>query len=108
MRRGFNSVSSVAGGRGGGGGGGGLLVRSLSELGGVVRVDPIKPTLKAPGTMRLTLKHGKLLSSFAFNFNLHRYSSVAHMRPSRVGSGRLCSPRHRLQNKSRNQGLKCG
>jgi hypothetical protein len=38
-----------------------------------VQVDPIKPTLKAPGTKRLKLKHDKLLSSFAVNFNLRRY-----------------------------------
>ena len=39
-----------------------------------MHVDPIKPTLKAPGTMRLKLKYGKLLSSFAFRFNLRRYT----------------------------------
>jgi hypothetical protein len=39
-----------------------------------VQVDPIKPMLKAPGTKRLKLKHDKTLSSFAFNFNLRRYS----------------------------------
>jgi len=38
-----------------------------------VQVDPIKPTLAAPGTKRLKLKCDKLLSSFAFNFNLRRY-----------------------------------
>ena len=41
-----------------------------------MQVDPIKPTLKAPETMRLKLEYGKLLSSFAFNFNLHRYMMV--------------------------------
>jgi len=39
-----------------------------------VQVDPIKPSLKAPGTMRLKLEYGKLLSNFAFKFNLRRYS----------------------------------
>ena len=39
-----------------------------------VQVDPIKPTLKAPGTKRLKLKHDKVLSSFAFKFNLRRYN----------------------------------
>jgi len=43
--------------------------------GGAVQVDPIKPTLKAPGTKRLKLNHGKPLSSFAFNFNLRRYTA---------------------------------
>jgi hypothetical protein len=37
-----------------------------------VQVEPIKPRLKAPGTKRLKLKYGKLLSDFAFNFNLRR------------------------------------
>ena len=39
-----------------------------------MQLDPIKPTLKAPGTMRLKLERGKLLSSIAFKFKLHRYS----------------------------------
>jgi hypothetical protein len=39
-----------------------------------VHVDPIKPTLKAPGTKRLKLKHDKLLPNFAFNCNLRRYN----------------------------------
>jgi hypothetical protein len=39
-----------------------------------VQVDPIKPTFKPPGTERLTLKYDELLSSFAFNFNLRRYT----------------------------------
>jgi len=30
-------------------------------------------TLKAPGTKRLQLKYDKLLTIFAFNFNLRRY-----------------------------------
>ena len=42
--------------------------------GRAVQVDPIKPTLKAPGTKRLKVTHDKLLSSFAFNFNLRRYT----------------------------------
>ena len=39
-----------------------------------MQVDPIKPTLKAPGSKRLKLEHEKLLSNFAFNFNLRRYT----------------------------------
>ena len=39
-----------------------------------MQLDPIKPTLKAPGTERLKLIYDELLSSFAFNFNLRRYS----------------------------------
>jgi hypothetical protein len=42
-----------------------------------VQVDPIKPMLKAPGTKRLKLEYDKLLSSFAFNFNLRRYTTAA-------------------------------
>ena len=39
-----------------------------------MQVDPIRPTLKPPGTKRLHLRHEKLLSSFAFNVNLRRYN----------------------------------
>ena len=39
-----------------------------------MQVDPIKPTFEAPGTQRLKLKYVKLLSSFAFKFNGHRYN----------------------------------
>ena len=39
-----------------------------------MQVDPIKHKLKAPGTMRLKLKYGKLVSSFAFKSNLRRYT----------------------------------
>jgi len=39
-----------------------------------VQVDPIKPTLIAPGSKRLKLDDDKLLSNFAFNFNLRRYN----------------------------------
>jgi len=38
-----------------------------------VQVDPVKPTLKAPGTKRLKLKYDEPPSNFAFKFNLHRY-----------------------------------
>jgi len=41
-----------------------------------VQVDPIKPTLKAPGAKRWKLEHEKLLSNFDVNFNVRRYSSV--------------------------------
>jgi hypothetical protein len=43
------------------------------EPGRPVQVDPIKPTLKAPGTKRLKLEHRNPLSTFAFKCNLHRY-----------------------------------
>jgi hypothetical protein len=38
-----------------------------------VQVDPIKPTLKLPGTKRLKLKCDAPLSNFAFNINLRCY-----------------------------------
>jgi len=41
-----------------------------------VQVDPIKATLKAPGTQRLKLQYDEPLSNFAFKFNLRRYNSV--------------------------------
>jgi hypothetical protein len=53
----------------------------IDELGKAVQVEPIRPTLQAPGTKRLKPKHDKLLSSFAFNVNLRRYSWVAARRP---------------------------
>ena len=39
-----------------------------------MQVDPIKPTLKAPGTKRLNLKNDEPLSNFGFKFNLRPYS----------------------------------
>jgi len=51
-------------------------VRALRLVGRRVQVDPIKPTFKAPGAKRLKLQYDKLLSSFAFKFNLRCYSLV--------------------------------
>ena len=45
-----------------------------------MQVDPIKPTLKAPGTKRLNLSHDQLLSSVAFKFNLCRYTEERRKR----------------------------
>jgi hypothetical protein len=39
-----------------------------------MQVDPIEPTLKAPGANLLTLKFDERLSNFAFKFNLCQYS----------------------------------
>jgi hypothetical protein len=47
--------------------------------GRAVQVDPIKPTLKAPGAMRLKLIYVSLLSSSPFKFNLRRYSKGTHV-----------------------------
>ena len=43
-----------------------------------MQVDPVNPTLKAPGTKRLKLKYYELLSISAFAFKLRRYIE-AHM-----------------------------
>jgi hypothetical protein len=60
-------------------GGGAGCVRAAAGGGGgrgrAVQVDPVKPTLKAPGTEHLKLKHDKRLSIFAFKFNLRRYNA---------------------------------
>jgi hypothetical protein len=39
-----------------------------------VQVDPINTTLKAPGTKRLKLNYDAPRSSFAFNFDVRRYT----------------------------------
>ena len=45
-----------------------------------MQVDPIKLTLKAPGTKILKLAYDELRSSFAFKFNLRRYNQVYNRR----------------------------
>jgi hypothetical protein len=79
--------------------------------------------LKAPGSKRLKLKHDKMLSSFAFNSNVRRYTTAVPARrhggmvwvlpsptplfgehepplpdlpavPPEIGPGRCCPPRH--------------
>ena len=54
-----------------------LSCKSVASLGRAVQVDPIKPTLKAPGTNRLTLKCDEPVSTFAFKLNLRRYTLEA-------------------------------
>jgi hypothetical protein len=44
--------------------------------GRAVQVDPIKPTLKAPGIKLLNLKYDKPLSNIAFKFSLRRYNKA--------------------------------
>ena len=39
-----------------------------------MQVDPVKTTLKAPGTKHLKLHYDEPLSNFAFTFNLHHYN----------------------------------
>jgi hypothetical protein len=53
---------------------------AVDPRGIAVQVDPIKPTLKAPGTLRLNLKSDELLSNVAFNFNLRRNTTDAAAR----------------------------
>jgi hypothetical protein len=60
--------------------------------GRAVQVDPIKPTLRAPGTKRLKLNCDVLLSTSAFKFNLRRYTEACIA--AEVGAARHCPPRH--------------
>jgi hypothetical protein len=55
-------------------------VRNFLTHGKAVQVDPIKPTLKARGTKRLKPQQDEVLSSFAFNLSLRRYSTAATRR----------------------------
>jgi hypothetical protein len=50
-----------------------------------VQVEPIKHTLKAPGTKRLKLQYGELLSSLPLKFNLRRYIMVQTARTAHRG-----------------------
>ena len=55
--------------------------RAAAHQGRAVQVEPIKPTLKAPGSERSKLKYDEPLSTLAFNFNMRRYTkelSYAH------------------------------
>ena len=61
-----------------------LLARYTGK---VVQAEPVKAMLKAPGTKCLNLKYVKLLSNFAYNVNLRRYT----LAPS---PGLSSSPRH--------------
>jgi len=56
--------------------GGGAGAAGLVHPGRGVQVDPIKPTLKAPGTKRLKPEYDELLSMFGYNFNLRSYTLV--------------------------------
>ena len=41
-----------------------------------MQVDPIEPTLKAPGDMLLKLRYDGPVSKFAFKFNLRRHTKA--------------------------------
>ena len=70
-----------------------LVIIGIGALRGrAVQVDPMKPMLKAPGTKRLYLKYDKLVSTFAFKFNLRRYTASPFLSssslPRRCGGNR--------------------
>ena len=44
--------------------------RAAAARGGAVQVDPMRPTLKPPGTKRLKLKYDEILLQFCFQFQL--------------------------------------
>ena len=54
-----------------------LAVRASSRVpnGRAVQVEPMTPVLNAPGTKLLKLKYDDLLSGFAINVNLCRYTT---------------------------------
>jgi hypothetical protein len=58
---------------------------------GRCRLTPIKPKLKAPGTKRLKLTFDKLLSNFAFKFNLRRCSKCCDKPTKKVTTGAIYS-----------------
>ena len=60
----------------------------------------MKPTfLKAPGAKRLKLKYDEVLSNFAFNFNLRRYTTYDDQDSSVVSKVLHCPEQmHRLCN----------
>ena len=47
------------------------------RYGKAVQVEPMKPTLKAPGSTCLKLKYDEPPSEFAFKFNLRRYTMAS-------------------------------
>jgi hypothetical protein len=51
-----------------------IVDEATGELGRAVQIDPTKPMLKALKTKRLKLNYDEPLLSFAFKFNLRRYS----------------------------------
>ena len=56
-----------------GGGAGGDWLRGAQAQGRAVQIDPIKPTLKVPGTKLLKLEYDEPLSNLAFKINVRRY-----------------------------------
>ena len=54
-------------------------------------MKPIEATLKAPGIKRLKLELDVLISSFAFKFNLRRYTLVTLPTLLRHSRSAVCS-----------------
>ena len=52
--------------------------RPAASHGRAMQVEPIKPTLKAPGIKLLKLKCDRPLSKFALKFNLRCYSTASN------------------------------
>jgi hypothetical protein len=69
-------------------------LRMLASLGRAVQVESMKPELKAPGTILFKLGCDEPLSSFAFNFNVRRYTSGTRCcaRTTSAGGPRGCAP----------------
>ena len=69
-----------------------LLTTWCAARGRAVQVDPMRPTLKAPGTERLKLQYEKPLSNFPFKFNLRRYRVGRRAAQRRVLAGAYTRP----------------
>ena len=79
---------SAATSESGDGGSGRTGSRATGAPGKAVQVEPIKPTLKPPGTKRLKLEYVVPLSNVAFKFNLHRYTPGPAVLPAQPGGPR--------------------
>jgi len=83
----------------------------LAILGRAVQVDPIKPTLNAPGSMLLKRQYDGPASKFAFNFNLRRYTACSPPRRTvrdwarQTASMCCCGRWRRTRARTRRQGL---
>jgi len=60
--------------------------RAGMSRGRAVQVDPVRPMLKAPGSVHLTLRYDGPVSNFAYNFILRRYSMVVRRGGVRLDS----------------------
>jgi len=65
----------------------GQMTSIMLGLGRAVKVDPMKPKLKPPGTSRLKLKCDILLSNSTFEFNMRRWAWANCTTPWSGGAG---------------------